>query len=59
MDKDFFISQDAVHLLETLMNCLMSFALTSDLVSETTVVTTQYISSLGIYRKHYDIIIAP
>ena len=34
--------------LATLMNCLMSFALVSDLVSLTTAVTTQYISSLGI-----------
>ena len=35
--------------LAILMNCFMSLALMSDRVSLTTIVTTQYISSLGIY----------
>ncbi len=35
--------------LAILMNCFMSLALMSDRVSLTIIVTTQYISSLGIY----------
>lgn len=33
------------------MKCLISLALISLLVSDTIMVTTQYISSLGIYRE--------
>ena len=52
MDKTYmytYISSGSIS-LAILIKCFISFALISDLVSEMTVVTTQYISSLGIYN---------
>ena len=39
------------NILATLMKCLIVLALISLRVSDATVVTTQYISSLGIYKE--------
>ena len=47
------VGQARKSLLATLMKCLMTFALISLLVSDTTVVTTQYISSFGICMKSH------